>query len=234
MAKPSMERLNRIWRSNVNEVLDRLEDPEKMVRQVTRDMEEAVAQAVGSLARAVAGQRRLERRCMQLEKDIQAWQQRAQRAVAVSDEDYARQALRRRNGLEDALGETRAALADSRQRTVELRAQLEDMRVRLEQARAREQNLTSRIRAERGERAERQGGGQDPFRRFQQLQLRVSGHQNELERYEEQVDAAVAEAELYREMSAGLRDESGLEASEQEKRIEEELAALRDRTRPQD
>ncbi|MBT4098635.1 MAG: hypothetical protein HOE86_13370, partial [Gemmatimonadetes bacterium] len=55
----TLNRITHIVRSNVNEVLDRLEDPEKMVRQMVRDMEATVDRAVGAVSTAVADQRRL-------------------------------------------------------------------------------------------------------------------------------------------------------------------------------
>ena len=46
MAKKSLDRLVNIWKSNVNDLLDKMEDPEKMVRQLVRDMEVGVDHAV--------------------------------------------------------------------------------------------------------------------------------------------------------------------------------------------
>ena len=57
----AIERLAAIWKANLNEVLDRIEDPAKMVDQIVRDAERAVDQAVDSLVKARATKRRLER-----------------------------------------------------------------------------------------------------------------------------------------------------------------------------
>ena len=57
----SKDRVAEIWKSNINDLLDSLEAPEKMARQFVRDMEEEVDQAAASVAAAVANERRLER-----------------------------------------------------------------------------------------------------------------------------------------------------------------------------
>ena len=58
MAKATMERVSAIFKSNVKDVLDRIEDPVKMVEQIARDVEDAVDQAVLALARAMAPEQR--------------------------------------------------------------------------------------------------------------------------------------------------------------------------------
>ena len=60
MANSTLDRITNIVKSNVNELLDHIEDPEKMVRQMVRDMDDAVDSAVASVCSAVANQRRLD------------------------------------------------------------------------------------------------------------------------------------------------------------------------------
>ena len=61
MVKTTLSRISDIVRSNVNELLDQLEDPEKMVRQMVRDMEVEVDRVTGAVGTAVAGVRRLQK-----------------------------------------------------------------------------------------------------------------------------------------------------------------------------
>jgi phage shock protein A len=210
-----------------------------MIHQVVRDMEDVVQEAVGDLARAMAEQKRLERQTQQLSADVANWQQKAERALAADgeqagQEEYARQALRKKVALEGTLSDTERALTESRGSVAELRAQLDEMRDKLHQAKAREGTLIAKAKAARA------GGGEeaaadasDPFRRFQRLEQGVNGHEAELTRFEEKVDAAAAEAELYREMAGTTRTDLQLAEVEREKKIDDELAALRDRVRSQ-
>ena len=59
MAKGTIARIRDILKSNMNEMLDRAEDPEKIIRQMVRDMEDAVNKATASVVTAVANQKRL-------------------------------------------------------------------------------------------------------------------------------------------------------------------------------
>ena len=61
MAKGVFTRINDILKSNLNEMLDRAEEPDKMIRQMSRDMEEAVNKATASVGTALANHKRLER-----------------------------------------------------------------------------------------------------------------------------------------------------------------------------
>ena len=81
MAKGTFERMADILKSNINEVLDRAEDPEKMIRQMIREMEEAVNKATASVGTAVANQKRLERYHNEKASQVSDWQRKAERAV---------------------------------------------------------------------------------------------------------------------------------------------------------
>ena len=109
----TLDRISHILRSNVNEVLDRLEDPEKMVRQMVRDMEAAVDRAVGAVSTAVADQRRLAKEKAATRERIENMHAKATRALERGDEALARQALARKVVLEETLaGIERVSAAD--------------------------------------------------------------------------------------------------------------------------
>ena len=235
MAKGTFGRLSDIWRSNVNELLDKMEDPEKMVRQVVRDMEGAVDRAVEALAKAVADQRRLEKQDAQLKREVEKWQQTAESAVEEGDEERARQALAKKAGLVQMAEELGPTLVECRQTVAELRGQLEEMRRRLQQARNRQGQLIARYRAAR-QHMDDEGEGiaaeSDPFARFQRIEQRVQTHEADFARFEQKVDTAAAEADLYREMATEEKKEDReLQEMEREKRIDAELAVMRDKVK---
>jgi phage shock protein A len=231
MAKKSLDRLVDIWRSNVNDLLDKMEDPEKMVRQLVRDMEVGVDGAVEDLSRAVANQRRLERQEEQNRAEIEKWQAKAEQAVEKGDEEYARLALIRKADLAKTAEELPAILAESRETTARLRIQLEEMRAKLEETRKRQDDLSARYRAARSSQGGDEGSEEsnDPFTRLQNIERRVQDHEEDFARYEQKVDVAAAEADLYRQMGEDKKTENELKKMDREKKVEEELAALRDK-----
>src|ERR1700744_3897382 len=89
-------RVHDILTANVNDLVDRFEDPEKMLRQAVREMDEAIAVTTGAAARAIAAQKRLAPE-IEIEHDKAAGcQRRAVAAVTAGDDGLARQAVMRR------------------------------------------------------------------------------------------------------------------------------------------
>lgn len=232
MAKATMERVSAIFKSNVNDVLDRIEDPVKMVEQIARDVEDAVNQAVVALARATATEQRWAREQKRNAEQIRAWQDKAEKAVEADDEEYARLVLAQKAKLEQANIRLQPALDESCAIAAHLRLQVEELRGKLGAVRARRDKIVARHRVglQRGE-----GplvGVADEVKavaRFAAIEQRVKGHERDLARFEEQVDQLdqlAAEAEVQREWNEERRVERELEQTERDRRVEDELAAL--------
>ncbi|MYK41146.1 MAG: hypothetical protein F4049_13115 [Gemmatimonadetes bacterium] len=96
MAKGAFSRISDILKSNINEMLDRAEEPDKMIRQMVRDMEEAVGKATASVGTAVANHKRLERQFNDKQSQVAEWQGKAERAVEAGEDALARRALERK------------------------------------------------------------------------------------------------------------------------------------------
>ncbi len=214
----AIERIATIWKANLNEVLDRIEDPAKMVDQIVRDAERAVDQAVDSLVKARATKRRLERTRQRNAEQMQLWQAKAAAAVEAGNDEDARLALVQKAELDQAHGRLEPALAESCDTVVQLEEQVELLRQKLRDIRARRGQLIARCCAER-ERGV--AFGEDtPALRFDAIAQRVQQSERELARFEQQVDQAVAEAEVLRGLAAKHR-------AERDHKVAEELAALK-------
>jgi phage shock protein A len=90
-----MERVATLLRANVNDLIDRAEDPEKMLKQLLLDMENQMLQVKTQVAVAIAGQHQLDRRQKEQQEAVVSWRGRAELAVGKGDEDLARLALER-------------------------------------------------------------------------------------------------------------------------------------------
>lgn len=91
-----MDRISRLVRANVNDVLDRSEDPEKMLDQILRDMQSNIGTARSQVAAMIAQEKELEADLGETRQLASEWSQKAQRAVGASKDDLAREALRRK------------------------------------------------------------------------------------------------------------------------------------------
>ena len=214
----AIERIAAIWKANLNEALDRIEDPAKMVDQIVRDAECAVDQAGAALVKARATKRRLERDLQRNAEQMQMWQAKAAAAVEAGNDEGARLALIQKTELDQAHVRLESALAESGDTVVQLEEQVEILRQKLRDIRTRRGKLIARCRAER------ECGvafGEDASAlRFAAIAQRVQQSERELARFEEQVDQTAAEAEVLRELAAERR-------AERDRKVAEELAALK-------
>jgi len=238
MVKTTFGRMADIVKSNVNEILDRIEDPEKMVRQMVRNMEDSVEAYVASVGTAVANLRRLERERDGYRARALEFAERAQRAVAAGDEDLARRALERKVHFEGAADDQESAIEESRQVAEQMKDHLHELRASLKQARRREGSLVARCQVARlrGEPPpDGQAAGADPFAEFQRLETRIAHNEGEFERLKQQLEGGIDQADAEEEVRSGQTAEERqldrrLQEAAAQARVDEELAALRSRT----
>jgi phage shock protein A len=141
-----VRRVRRILASNINDLIDRAENPEKMLNQLTLEMESSIEEAKNRVATAIAAERRLRSHHERERRDAAVWEERAKSAIEQGDDDLAREALRRKK--------LHGELADSYQRELEtqaegvqgLRSSLEALRRKLEEARMTKRALIARYR----------------------------------------------------------------------------------------
>ncbi len=129
LSMPLMERVGTLLRVDVDELLDRAEDPEQTIRQLLLDMENQLLQVKTQVAMTLADQHMLEKRQHEQEARIAAWHRRAERAAVDGNDALARAALERMLTQETMHDALRARAADQRAEVDALRV----MYVRLQE-----------------------------------------------------------------------------------------------------
>jgi phage shock protein A len=145
-------RLSDILAANLHALLDRAEDPERMIAHVIRTMEDGVARAARYAASAIAAERQLTREMKRNQREAERWQEQAAQALLAGREDLARQALERKvehAKLARALEGQRAA---ARQTSDEVRDVLRLLETRLAEARHKQGALVARHQAAKARR----------------------------------------------------------------------------------
>lgn len=134
------QKLSTLFRSNINDMIARAEDPEKMLNQVIVDMREQLAKAKQEVAVAIADERKLKAQAEEEARESAKWEHRAMMAVREGRDDLARQALmRQQEYAERALGMQEQWQKQS-QETERLKDALRQLNNRIEEAR-RKKNL---------------------------------------------------------------------------------------------
>ena len=90
------QRISDILSANMNELTEKFEDPEKMLKQAIREMEDSIADVTQQTAKAMAHEKTLSRELQRNRAGSEEWQQRAVKAVEAGDDGLARKALARR------------------------------------------------------------------------------------------------------------------------------------------
>jgi phage shock protein A len=210
-------RVSDIFKANINDLLDKAEDPEKMIKQMVIEMEEAVNKATTAVGSAMANEKQMQKQLEEKKRLTDEWQQRAIKAVNAGRDDLARQALEKKNVFAKAAADLEGPLAEAQKSTTVLRGQLEQLKGKLDEARVRQGTLIARHQAAQAKKAVSQGLagiGDSAFANF--------------DKYEQKVLKAESEAEAYAELAGqgtSLDDEfKKLEAGSS---VEDELALLK-------
>jgi phage shock protein A len=181
-----LKRVNTVITAQLHEVVDCFENPERILKQTIREMEESLRKATESTARAIAGEKQLERRLSETRTSADRWRTRALQDVKNGDEPAARIALARRLELEKAASTLAAQLARCQELNGRLRLQLEQLRSRLAAAKGEMGVLVARQRSAEAQRqfAKVQafaGLDLEAFNYFDELSLRVADAEAEAE-----------------------------------------------------
>ena len=146
---PLLERVSTLLRANLNDLLDKAEDPEKLARQILLDLENQLLQVKTQVAVAVADQHRLLQQQREHEAAEANWRQKAELAVGKGKDDLARAALER------SLLHSRSAAAFAQQHaeqtaeTDTLRTMYSRLQAKLTETRARVEVLVAQHRRQR-------------------------------------------------------------------------------------
>jgi phage shock protein A len=211
-------RLADIVNSNINAILDRAEDPEKIIRLIIQEMEDTLVEVRSAAVRTIAERKEMERRLDAMRRELDEWQRRAELALTRGREDLAKGALGAKSRIADAIGREEhqlRLLADALDKQNEdiakLQAKLADAKAREKSLAARHKTAQGRIRIRTSLYDERVT---DAFARFEQV-----------ERALDEAEGKVEAFELGRR--PGVADE--LAGLEKDARVEEELAQLKAR-----
>lgn len=208
-------RFSDIVNSNINALLDKAEDPEKMVRLIIQEMEDTLVEVRSTSAKTIAEKKELQRVVSRLEEDVADWQGKAELALSKDRDDLARSALIEKQKAADQAASVNADIANLDLHISKLQDEVSQLQEKLADAKARQktmlmrqQTVASRLEVKKSLDS-----------------TRLNDAMYKFERYEQKIDNLEAQVESYDLGKKTLRDEFAELASQD--KIDSELAALK-------
>lgn len=210
-------RMNDIVQANLNALLDKAEDPKKVIRLIVQEMEETLVELRAIAARNLAAKKDLQRKIERLNQQASEWQVKAEMALGKEREDLAKLALTEKHKLEQQASQLAAELQQAEEALQQLQQDSVRLQEKLSEARTKQKTLLMREESVAA-----------------RLKVKVSNDTHKVEQvmqrfdhYEHRVEQLEAQLEAY-DLTAG---QPGLHAQfaqlEADERMQAELDALK-------
>jgi phage shock protein A len=211
-----LSRIRDLVSANLNSMLDRAEDPEKMVNEYLRQLTSNLNEAKISVASAMADETKLHSKMVEFQAQSDQWQSKAQAALRAGDEELARQALARKLQAQKMADGYKQQYEVQDQQVEELQDALVKLESRIAEARSRRELIVAK---------------QNRAQTQEAIQRTVRGLGNvtamdKLDQLEEKVDDRLNRADALDQLNRGTL-ESRFEDLEKDQELDAELAALR-------
>lgn len=204
-----------IVNSNINAILDKAEDPEKMVRLIIQEMEDTLVEVRSTSAKTLAEKKDLSRRLETLNKQVEQWQEKAELALSKDRDDLARAALIEKNKAAEAQVALEREMEHVEEHINKLQQEISTLQEKLSDAKARQKAIILRQRSVQSR---------------LDVKKTLDGNKvqdalDKFERYETKIDGLEAQVESYELGQKSLSDE--IEQLEKDEKIDDELSALK-------
>ncbi len=214
-----LNRFSDVVKSNINALIDRAEDPEKMANQIILDLEKIQREVTEGVASSIAEEKRLKSLVEQNRAEADRWENRAMESLKRGEEDMAREALQQKHRFERDYETYRQQHEQQVAAVNTLKDNLRQMNSKLDEARRRRDNLVARQTTAKTQKSMAQATSTASS-------LDAMG---KLDKMERKVDQTAAMAQAYQELNVEEDLEARFKKMEKEQSIEDELAALRDK-----
>ena len=210
-------RINDIVQANLNAMLDKAEDPEKIIRMIIQEMEETLVEVRSDAARFIAEQKTLNRQLLAVNKEVNNWQRKAQLAMDNDKESLAKAALVEKHKYVDkaaAINEQLTQLSESIEKlqidTARLNEKMREAKQKQKALITRKQTVSARLKV-----------------KTSQNSTKIDDAMMRFEHYEQHIDHLEAQVEAYDlpEKTVSLNEEFA--DLERDETIENELAELK-------
>ncbi|MBL7998997.1 MAG: PspA/IM30 family protein [Candidatus Kapabacteria bacterium] len=206
-------RISDIFKANVNDTLDKAEDPEKMLKQMVLEMEESVNKATLAVANGIANEKSLERKLAKSREQSNDWQQKAMQALQAGREDLAKAALEKKAVSDRNVADLEPIHTQAKATSDKLRQQLDQLKNKLEEARSRQSTLIARSQAAKAQKEIAQsfsGVGSDAFSKFDKFEGKIEKLEAEATAFEQLSGESTSLDQEFKQLSSSASVETEL------------------------
>jgi phage shock protein A len=211
-------RLSDIINANINTLLEKAEDPEKIIRLMVQEMEDTLVEIRSAAAKCIADRKELGRHIGYLEREQEEWNRRAELAIRRDREDLARSALAEKQALSDKTQRLGEEMKQLDAQMDKFNSDITQLQSKLSDAKTRQRSIVMRHKTATSQLAARKHIHDD---RIDEMLFRFENAERRIDRVESEGEAM----EMGHKRS--LADE--IEGLEGDDRVEAELEALKSR-----
>jgi phage shock protein A len=216
-------RFSDIVNANINAVLEKAEDPEKIIRLMIQEMEDTLVEIRSAAARCIADSKENRRHIDYLEREIQEWERRAELALRRDREDLARAALSEKQGIDDQVARLKHEATSLDAQLEKFNTDITQLQAKLNDAKVRQRSIVIRHKTATSQLAARKHIHSD---RIDEMLFRFEHAERRIDQVESEAEAAsMGHNRSLADEIAGLEDED---------RIEAELERLKSRVQTRD
>ena len=203
-------RFSDIVSTNINAVLEKAEDPEKIIRLMIQEMEDTLVEIRSAAAKCIADRKELGRHIEHLERELEEWSRRAELAVRREREDLARAALVEKQAIGDQVQQMKSEMEHLDAQLEKFNADITQLQGKLNDAKTRQRSIVIRHNTASSQLSARKHIHSD---RLDEMLFRFENAERRIDRMESEAEAiGMGRGRSLADEIAGLQDDDRVEA----------------------
>lgn len=207
-------RIADIFSANVNDLLDKAEDPEKMIKLMVLEMQEAMTKSTSALAQTMGNEKRLELQYSKLKASSEDYQNKAIMALKGGNEDLAKQVLAKKATVDQQVDSYKQMHDQAVTMTTQMKSQVDKLKLKLDEAKMKESTLIARSKNAKAqtEFAKQLGGfDNNSFAKFDKMEDKVLKLESEAQAFNQLADGQTSMDDQLAELQKNTQVDSELE-----------------------
>lgn len=203
-------RLSDLLKANVNDLIDKAEDPEKMVKQIILDMDKELVKSTQALGKAMASERQIEKQLEGAKAKSADWENKAKTAMTAGDEALARNAVAEKIKVDENVAKYQNMYDTVSAQTAAIKEQVEQLKEKLNDAKSRQAMLIARSQMADTQKdlAQSLGGinsSENAFAKMDKMEEKIARKEAEAQAFSDIAGAPAANEDPYKKLETNSK-----------------------------